>query len=244
MSRVHPISTGIYQKHIQLFRYLNDAWIFTHLLRPDLATKADELRSSKSKVKKSYSVPKKNKSVQSKRRDRDIGDVFKAQHDRGIFETNIVSVVSRVEAFLQDCIAIAITNQPKKLAILGDKGIPLDLFLELEERDDLLQSVIDLRCQELLFAKPKAYLETVAKVLSIEIDQRVAGSFIEMKASRDVIIHNRGAINSIYVEKAGAMKRGAVGDELVIDEHYFVDVIENAKLLSGAIQRETEKKYK
>jgi hypothetical protein len=244
MSREHPISKQIYRKHIDLYRFLNDAWIFTHLLRPELESKAEAFRNSKSKAKKSYSVPKRNKSVVSMRRDRDVGDVFRAQHDRGIFETNIVSVISRVEAFIQDCLVIALTNQPKKLALLGDKSIPLDLFINSRDRGDLLQGVIDLRCQEFLFAKPKIYLETVAKVLSIDIQQDIIDSFIEMKASRDVIIHNRGSINKIYVEKADAKRRGSVGDELVVDESYFTDVIENAKLLSGNIQRETEKKYK
>lgn len=244
VTRKHPVSRKIYDKHIQLFRYLNDAWIFTHLLRPELDKKAEELRGSKSSVKKEYLVPKRNQEVVSRRRDRDIGDVFKAQCDRGIFETNIVAIVSRVEAFIQDCLRIAILDKPEKLVLIGDKNIPLNLFLELEDRDVLLEAVIESRCQELLFAKPKDYLEKFAKVLSIDIKSEIFESFIEMKASRDVIVHNRGAINKIYVEKAGRKGRGAAGEELVVDEPYFTDVIENAKLLSGAIQRETEKKYK
>jgi hypothetical protein len=87
-------------------------------------------------------------------------------------------------------------------------------------------------------------LSKLCKVLSIEIREYILDHFIEAKASRDVIIHNRGAINKLYIEKAGTKARGQVGEELVIDEQYFSDVIENTKLLSGAIQRETEKKYK
>jgi hypothetical protein len=243
-SRKSPVSQQIYRKHIQLFRFLNDAWIFTHLLRPDLDSKATELRNSTSKKKNLYTVPKRRAMIGSLRTDQDLGDVFRAQCDRGIFETNIVSVISRVEAFLQDCLAIVITHHPGKLAILGDKGIPLDLFLEHPSRDDLFEAIIALRCQELLFAKPKDYLSKLCKVLSIEIREDILDHFIEAKASRDVIIHNRGAINKLYIEKAGTRTRGQVGEELVIDEQYFSDVIENTKLLSGAIQRETEKKYK
>ncbi|UVO35550.1 hypothetical protein KUL72_29560 [Bradyrhizobium arachidis] len=117
--------------------------------------------------------------------------MFKAQCDRGIFETNIVAIVSRVEAFIQDCLRIAILDKPEKLVLIGDKNIPLNLFLELEDRDVLLEAVIESRCQELLFAKPKDYLEKFAKVLSIDIKSEILESFIEMKASRDVIVHNR-----------------------------------------------------
>jgi hypothetical protein len=245
MSRNHPVSIAIYKRHIRLFRYLNDAWIFTKLMRPELKQRAAKLLASKSKAKKSYPVPKGDRTVASKRRDSDIGEIFKAQYERGIFETNIVSIVSRVEAFIQDCIFIAIQDQPKKLAIIAEKGsIPLDLFFEYSDRDDLLETYIALRCQDLMFGKPTEYLAKSAKVLSIEIDDEVAQSFIEMKASRDVIIHNRGSINQLYVEKAGRNARGTVGEELVVDARYFEHVIVSAKRLSGAIQRETEGKFK
>jgi len=245
MSRTHPVSIAIYKLHIRLFRYLNDAWIFTELTRPELKTRGDALVASKSKAKKRYPVPKRDRTVSSNRRDSDVGQIFLAQFQRGIFETNIVAIISRVEAFIQECIIIAIRHQPQKLTIVGEKsGIPLDLFLEHEDRDDLLESYIALRCQELMFGKPSDYLAKAAKVLSIEIDADIILDYIEMKASRDIIIHNLGLINRLYVEKAGNKARGKVDEELAIDADYFEHVIMTAKLLSGAIQRETEKAYK
>lgn len=65
-----------------------------------------------------------------------------------------------------------------------------------------------------------------------------------MKASRDLIIHNGGRINQLYLDKAGRKARGGIDDKLDIDEDYFEEVIMNAKALSGAIQRETEKKIR
>ena len=242
--RTHPVSVGVYKRHIRLVRYLNDTWIFTALMRPELKEQADILRSSKSKAKKKYPVPKKDSTVTSRRYDSDLGQIYFAQYDRGIFETNIISIVSRVEAFIQECMTIAISQEPKKLAIIGDKGIPLDLFLASETHADLLRGYIALRCQDLMFGKPTDYLAKAQKVLSISIGDSVSKKFIEMKASRDVIIHNQGEINQIYLDKVTTEKRGKVGDELVIDADYFGEVVRNAKLLSGAIQRETERKYK
>jgi hypothetical protein len=244
MARTHPISKEIYKRHLRLIRYLNDAWIFLAITRPELQKRAVELRASKSKAKKRYPVPKRDTTVDSMRRDSDVGDIFQVQCERGLFETNIVSIVSRVEAFIQECLAIAICEYPQKLATLDDKSVPLDLFLKHEDRDDLIERVVALRCQDLMFLQPKEYLAKVAKVLSIEIDAEIAANFIEMKATRDIIIHNQGQISQIYVTKAGKKKRGKVGEELEIDLEYFGDVIVNAKLLSGNIQRETEQKYK
>jgi hypothetical protein len=245
MARNSAVSKAIYTRHIRLLRLLNDAWIFTELLRPDLQERAKTLRASKSKVKRSYVVPKRSGIVVSKRRDEDIGLVFYAQHERGIFETNIVSLVSRAEAFLQDSIAIVASAYPQKLSVLADKGgIPLDLFLEHEDREDVIRRFVAMKCEGLMFGKPSEYLDKAAKVLAIELDPETVKAFIEIKASRDIIIHNSGRINKLYVEKAGDIARGGEGEELVIDRAYFRQVIVTLKTLSGQIQSKTEEKYK
>lgn len=245
MARDSEVSVGIYRRHLRLFRYLNDAWIFTELLRPILDARAKLLRNSKSKAKKAYPVPKGTSSVMSMRRDEDIGLIFMAQNERGIFETQIVSMVSRTEAFLQDAISIVAIQYPQKLAILGDKsGIPLELFLESDAREDVIRRFVALKCEGLMFGKPAEYLDKAAKVLSIELDQNLVKDFIEIKASRDIIIHNSGLINKLYVEKTADRKRGGVGDELVIDRAYFRHVIVTLKRLSGSIQSKTETVYK
>lgn len=245
MARNNPISKAVYKRHIRLFRYLNDTWIFTKLMRPELKIRAETLAASKSKAKRRYTVPKKGKTVESRRRDSDIAQIYQAQFDRGIFETNIVAMVSRVEAFIQECLVVVICHHPKKLSIIGDKaGIPLDLFLEHEGRDELLERYVALRCEGLMFGKPVEYLDKVEKVLSIQIDDDLKKDYIEIKASRDIIVHNLGEINRLYVDKAGEKARGSAGDELVVNGAYFRHVLITAKTLSGAIQRQVEKAYK
>jgi hypothetical protein len=244
VTRKNEVSIAIYQRHIQLYRFLNDAWIFTELMRPALDARARELIASASKQKRSYPVPKRDRSVTSKRFDRDVGAIFKAQHDRGVFETNVISIVSRAEAFVQECLFIAIDAQPRKLILIGERaGVPLDIFLQYGNHSDVLRAYIELRCQELMFGKPADYLAKVAKVLSIEIPEPIIQDYTEIKASRDIIVHSGGRINQLYLDKAGNGARGALGDELAIDADYFEHVVVCVKLLAGAIQRETEIKY-
>jgi len=210
-----------------------------------LKTRGAKLRASKSKAKKPYPVPKRKGTVTSRRRDEDIGLIFCAQHERGVFETNIVSMVSRVEAFIQECVAIAASAVPAKLSVLADKsGIPLDLFLEHENREDVIGRFVALKCEGLMFGKPSEYLDKAAKVLSIELEPETVRAFVEIKASRDIIIHNSGLINKLYVEKAGDKSRGGAGEQLVIDDAYFRHVIVTLKALAGAIQSKTEAVYK
>jgi len=42
----------------------------------------------------------------------------------------------------------------------------------------------------------------------------------ELKASRDVLVHNKGVANAVYVEKSMGRARVAVGDRVEISEHY------------------------
>lgn len=241
MSRESDVSKDIYRRHLRLYRYLNDGWIFTELLRPELSARAQALRTSKSKAKKTYKVPKRQGYVISRRRDEDIGQIFAAQYERGIFETNIVSMVSRTEAFIQDCIATVANAHPRRLSILADKGgIPLDLFLDHENREDVIRRFVALRCEGLMFGKPSEYLAKAAEVLSIELNPETIAEFVEIKASRDIVIHNSGVINKLYVEKAGNRRRGTVGTELPIDQSYYRHVIVTLKALSGSIQAKTE----
>jgi hypothetical protein len=245
MARNSPVSIKIYRRHIQLYRYLNDAWTFTQLVRPLLKERADTLRASRSKIKRRYPVPKKGKLVDSMRRDEDIGQVFWAQYERGVFETNIVNIVSRVEAFIQECLIIAVLQFPEKLGILAEKsGIPVDMFLDYQDRDELLARYVASRCEGLMFGRPSEYLARACKILAIELRKDTIDSYIEIKASRDIIIHNLGAINSQYVDKARTEARGNVGDELVIDRAYFKHVLITAKVLSGEIQSKVEAVYK
>jgi hypothetical protein len=245
MARNNEVSIGIYKRHNRLLRYLNDGWIFTILTLPELILKKEALATSGSAVRKPYAVPSKGKPTLSYRRDDDIAQVYQAQIARGVFETNIVSIVSRTEAYIQECLSIAIKKYPEKLSVIAEKnGVPIEMLLANESRDDIIQQYIAFRCESLMFGKPKEYLQNVEKVLAIKIDQDVIDKYIEIKASRDIIVHNSGAINKMYVEKAGASRRGEIGDELDIDSNYYRQVLVTVKSLSGIIQRETERKYK
>jgi hypothetical protein len=244
MAREHPVSIRIYERHIKLFRFLNDTWIVTTILRSFLEERSQELLNSDRKGKRYYPVPKRDRTVKSRRSDHDVGTVLKSQHERDVFATNIISIVSRMEAFLQECLTAAIIVHPAKLAILDKTGVPLDLFLEIGDREALLERLIEARCQELMFAKPAEYIAKFEKVIAIELPAELVAEYLEVKATRDLLVHNQGRINDIYVAKSGANARGVSGDVLEIDSDYFEQVVTTAKSLSGAIQRLTEKKYK
>jgi len=94
-----------------------------------------------------------------------------------------------------------------------------------------------------MFGKPLEYMENIQRVLSIELNADLCGKYIELKPSRDIIVHGRGETNRLYVDKAGAQRRGEVGDELEIDLEYFKHVLVTLKDLSKSVQQETENQF-
>ena len=245
MARKSVVSKSIYRRHLLLIRHLNNAWIFSDLLEPHLKGEARRLRNSKSREKRSYPAPRKSSWIRSGRRDRDVGQLFQAQLERGVFETNITSMVSKTEAFIQDCVSIAARAYPQKLSILAGKGgVPIELVLDSDGKEDLITRFVSWKCDGMMFSQPRDYLKRASKVLSIDLEASTIDSYLEIKASRDVIVHGKGVANKIYVEKAGNAARAEVGQELEIDKNYFKSVVVNLKILSGEIQRKTEEVYK
>jgi hypothetical protein len=243
--RTTPISIYVYRRHLQLYRFLNDTFIFVSLIRPSLKDQADKFGLSTSKAKKPYRVPKKNSFILSKRRDIDIHHLLLMQHDKGLFESLISSIISRVEAFLIECLEIAVSTHPGKLSVLMDdrQGVPLDVFLAGSTKEDILAEMVRLKAENLTYLPPAKYIERLEKVLSIELQDFVVKDFIEAKASRDIIVHGTGIINSTYLAKAGERARGKLQEQLSVDVKYFQHVVVTAKRLSGDIAHKVEEQF-
>jgi len=107
-----------------------------------------------------------------------------------------------------------------------------------------LDQVIKRRLNEVSYASPKEYLEYLGKIAGIDTTDSAFLNFIEIKATRDLLIHNSGIINEIYLSKSGGKKRGKIGDMILIDAKYFDFCMATLKRLSGIIQRDITKTFK
>jgi hypothetical protein len=128
--------------------------------------------------------------------------------------------------------------------LIDDKtGVPIDIFSSFATREDILTEMIRWKSESLTFLPPVKYIDKLQKILSIQLDEQIVTDFIEIKASRDIIVHGTGVINSTYVTKAGDRNRGNVGDILPFDLSYFVKVVTTCKLLSGNVASKVEAQF-
>jgi hypothetical protein len=160
--------------------------------------------------------------------------------------------VSQFEAFLGDVISTILKAYPQKLSVVPEVGRekdqrPKDVSLEVILRSgsyaEIIDSVIAARCEALFFAPPKKYLEYLAEISGVDTSDEAFCNYIEIKASRDVIIHNNKIVNATYQSKAGKYARAQVGESVVVDAKYFDHTVMILKRISGIIARDTKKTF-
>jgi hypothetical protein len=127
--------------------------------------------------------------------------------------------VSLFEDFVLDLLRRWLAAYPGSLA---KKQIEFGMVLQAPDKTALTFAVVDRELNELKYERVGewfAYLERLAKLgcpTSAE-----ANRLAEIKASRDILAHNKGIANAIYVAKAGKLTRCKDGELLEIPEQYL-----------------------
>lgn len=133
-------------------------------------------------------------------------------------EATFQQFVSIFENAFVDLLRLWLIVHPQSL---GGKELSFKTVLDAPDKDAITLHVVNKELNELAFKRPKDWFDYLDKRVIIgcptekEID-RIG----EIKASRDILVHNRGIVNKIYLAKAGDFARFADGQKLDIPEHY------------------------
>ena len=112
------------------------------------------------------------------------------------------------------------------------------------DKDAIIENIINQRVESLFYAGPQKQLEYFDRALGIKVDDDIWGKWIEIKARRDLWIHNAGIVNQIYIEKTREYKLCELGSEAIIDEQYFSKCVATLKTMIGHIDRDIRNTYK
>lgn len=126
--------------------------------------------------------------------------------------------VSLFEQFVFDFLREWLTEYPRSLS--GNQ-LQFRAVLDSADKNEIVATVVQKEVLGLAYKRLAdwfAYLDKIAQLGCPTQDQiqRLA----EIKASRDVLVHNNGISNSIYVDKSMGQARFADGDLLALPEHY------------------------
>ena len=126
--------------------------------------------------------------------------------------------VSLFEQFVFDFLRAWLEEYPGSLS--GNQ-LHFRTVLDATDKSEIIAAVVQKEVLGLAYKRVAdwfAYLDNIAKLGCPTQDQiqRLA----EVKASRDVLVHNNGVANVIYVDKSMGQARFADGDMLEVPEHY------------------------
>lgn len=132
--------------------------------------------------------------------------------------------ISIFENFFLDLLRLWLMAYPQSLSL---KKVDFQMVLDAPDKDAITLLVVNKELNEILYDRPTGwfkYLEDKAKLdcpTPDEID-RIA----EAKASRDVLVHNRGVAGKTYESKGGKLARYKDGQRIDIPEQYHRDTWE------------------
>ena len=137
----------------------------------------------------------------------------------------LVQLVTLVETMLGDVVRAVVVRYPHKLG--GKRNISIQTVLESTTLDEVHLRATDALLNELAYKSPAEFAESVQPLLSINLLECPAfHRYVEVKATRDIFIHNRGTANDVYVRKAGSHARVKSGSKLPADTQYFLESYE------------------
>jgi hypothetical protein len=139
-------------------------------------------------------------------------------------EATFQQFISVFESYFFDLLRLWLRAYPQSL---GNKDVKFQAILDAPDKDAIASLVVAEEVVRILYRRPAdwfAYLEDRAKLgcPTAEEVERLA----EAKASRDVLVHERGVANATYESKAGKFVRFKAGERIEIPENYHRDTWE------------------
>lgn len=126
--------------------------------------------------------------------------------------------VSQFEDFLFDLLGLWLTAHPQGLA---GKSVPFGAVMEAPDKAAITRAVVDEELNSLKYKRVADWFRYLDKLVHLDHPSSdEIESLAEIKASRDILVHNRGIVNAIYVSKVGGRARYAIGDLLELPEDY------------------------
>jgi hypothetical protein len=193
-----------------------------------------------------FTVPSRKRPKTVTRDSNKVAEVINKAINQDLYYSVFVFLVAQVEAYLNDMISLTLKfdNRRLKTKVPGldhVRKIDVEDVVDCKSKEDLINTIIKKELTSLFYASPSQQFEYMRRVVGLEMDDELSTSWIEFKATRDLIVHNSGVINEIYLHKCGASARGKLGDQIVIDKDYFENAIATMKSLIGrsssALQR-------
>ncbi|APZ47661.1 hypothetical protein BW723_15790 [Polaribacter reichenbachii] len=152
----------------------------------------------------------------------------------------IFQLVTIMETLMNDILRTILIEYPSKIP--SKKKVDIDCVLNASSLEQAKITIIDGILNEIAYKSPKDYASEFEKYTSVKLlENPVFHKYIELKATRDIHIHNGGTANEIYLIKSGVVARVKNGEFLPVDIQYFLMSYEQCLQLNEILEKELDK---
>ncbi len=129
--------------------------------------------------------------------------------------------VSAFEAFLFNFLHRLLLHNPWQFS---ERQLDFETVLQAASRDEIISGVILRQLNELKYEHLHKWFAAVNKAVKLDCPtEDEIDTLAEIKAARDILEHNAGVVNEIYLRKAGKKTRYGVGDHVEIEDIYHLE---------------------
>ena len=126
--------------------------------------------------------------------------------------------VSIYERFIVDFVQTWLTEFPDSLP---KNQLTFRTVLDAQDKHEIIASVVQQKVHGLTYKRVADWFKYIEEITGVNCPtQDQIERLCEIKASRDVLVHNNGIVHSIYIEKSMGQARFADGEKLLLPEPY------------------------
>ncbi|MDA2937036.1 hypothetical protein MYX75_02075 [Acidobacteria bacterium AH-259-A15] len=212
---------------------------FDHTVR---MIRNSELATWKLDLPVGYSPQKRTMTSRREYKKEELIDRYEFLANELLAINGIYQLVIVVEAMLGDVIRALVLKYPKKLGT--KRQIPAGVVLSASSIEEIHLHTIDSLLNDLSYKSPQDYAVAVEELISVRLLECPSfHRYVEIKATRDVHIHNRGLANEVYARKVGSHARVNPGRLLPVDTIYFLESYEHCIKLAEWLQEKLHDKW-
>lgn len=176
-----------------------------------------------------------------------LDEIFEELKRDGLREVTIQGLfilgISSFEIMLSEILTYYLNCLPKKLEF---KDIKLSKDELLNENEDLVRVYVEKVIISLSYKRFDEFLSYFFDILSINFKSRNENidKLVEMKETRNLLLHNNLVVNNLYLEKTLHYKRATnIGEPIKIDSQYAFESLLLISSLVNEIEKELKDKY-
>lgn len=159
------------------------------------------------------------------------------------YRMSSVYLVALFDAFLADVFSEVARARPKILSS-SKKQISYDRLLEFDSFDALVEFIASRELNELSYKSIKDQADYYRDRFGVALEDSgvPVSELIELRATRNLLVHNNGVVNHIYLELVPSSTYKA-GDDVKVDANYFDQAVKSLEAVAAFITTKLAEKH-